>query len=304
MKEAGFQGQITAFIQHLALERRLSKHTQLNYQSDLQQAALFFQDHCQSMDFQSVNETHIRAFLIYQKTQKKSARSLHRKLSSLRSFFHYLCRENWISQNPAVHLTAPKLPKGLPRTLDADEITQLLAFDAVDYLSARDRAMFELLYSAGLRVSEIIALDLNHLDLNHQQVFIQGKGQKNRLGIIGEPAKKAIALWLNYRALFAKAGEPALFLTKQGKRLSVRALQYRLFKRAIQQGLSTRVHPHRLRHSFATHLLESSRDLRAVQELLGHSHLSSTQIYTQMDFQHLARLYDECHPRARKQPKV
>jgi integrase/recombinase XerC len=293
---------IEPFLKHLAFERRLSKHSQSAYERDLKRAALFFASKHYT-DWQQIQENQLREFLIFERQRKQSARSLHRQLSVFRTFFEYLIREQVLDKNPATLVRAPKLGKTLPHTLDVDEVTQLLSLNSNDFLGVRDLAIMELLYSAGLRLSEIVFLNLEDLDLGQNQIRVLGKGQKVRLGIIGQTAKKALLAWLKLRHTLLKADPTAVFLSQQGQRLTARALQYRLALRGKGQGLTTRLHPHRLRHSFATHLLESSGDLRAVQELLGHANLSTTQIYTHMDFQQLTRLYDQFHPRASKQKK-
>jgi integrase/recombinase XerC len=298
---------VEAFIKHLCYERRLSKHSQMAYERDLKRAAAFFSQK-QFSHWQAIQEPQLREYIIFERNRKQSARSLHRQLSVFRTFFDYLIREKQLTQNPAQLVTAPKLGKTLPSTLDVDEITQLLALKTDDFLSVRDLAIMELLYSAGLRLSEIVSLNLEDLDLAGNQLRVTGKGQKMRLGIMGKEAKKALLAWLQVRQTIQnanlKADPKAVFLTEQGRRLGQRALQYRLALRGKEQNLNTPLHPHRLRHSFATHLLGSSQDLRAVQELLGHANLSTTQIYTHLDFQQLTKLYDQFHPRAHKQKRL
>lgn len=291
---------IDNFLKHLTYERRLSKHSQIAYESDLKRAALFFSKKNET-EWNNIQEPQLREFLISERNRKQSARSLHRLLSVFRSFFDYLIREQVLNKNPATLVNAPKLGKTLPSTLDVDEITQLLSLNTNNFLSIRDLAIMELLYSAGLRLSEIVSLNLEDLELTENQLRITGKGQKMRLGIIGKTAKKALLAWLDLRKTLINPNSTAVFLTKKGGRLTGRALQYRLAARGREQNINTRLHPHRLRHSFATHLLESSQDLRAVQELLGHANLSTTQIYTHLDFQKLTQLYDQFHPRASKQ---
>lgn len=293
---------IEVFLKHLSSERRLSKHSQMAYERDLKRAAMFFTQKNYE-GWNKIQESELREYLIFERNRKQSARSLHRQLSVLRTFFKYLIRERYLDKNPALLVTAPKLGKTLPSTLDVDEITQLLALKADTFLNIRDLAIMELLYSAGLRLSEIVSLNLEDLDLGQNQIRVLGKGQKMRLGIMGKEAKKALIAWLSLRGTIPKLDPKtkAVFLTNQGRRLGARALQYRLVLQGKIQNLSTRLYPHRLRHSFATHILESSQDLRAVQELLGHANLSTTQIYTHLDFQKLAQLYDQFHPRASKQ---
>lgn len=294
-----FQQTIDNFIQYLINEKCVSLHTKTAYYHDLKSAALFFVKELNAENFESLQEKDLRALLLKKHAEKKAPKSLQRQLSSLRSLFDYLIREQKLQSNPTQYLKSPKAPKRLPKSLHVDEMSQLLSFAGDDFLSLRDLAILELFYSAGLRLSELVHLDLKELDLQQNKVTICGKGQKMRIGIIGEKAKTALQAWLLMRKE-TQTSSPALFINMKGERLTCRAIQYRLRKYGKQQGIDTYVHPHRLRHIFATHLLESSRDLRAVQELLGHANLSSTEIYTQLDFQHLAKLYDECHPRAHK----
>lgn len=204
-----------------------------------------------------------------------------------------------LTHNPAADIRAPKVRRSLPHSLDVDQLAQLLAIPANDALAMRDRALMELLYSSGLRLAELIAVDLGDVDLRERMVRVTGKGSKTRILPIGRKAKEAIAAWQRERAALAAIDEAALFVSQRGRRLTARAVQARVAYWARRQGLPMAVHPHLFRHSFATHLLESSRDLRAVQELLGHADVGTTQIYTHLDFQHLARIYDETHPRAR-----
>jgi integrase/recombinase XerC len=297
-----FEKPIADFLHHLAHERRLSPHTVQSYQADLEAAQQFFLSQNKS-NIQEISVSDIRGLLIQGRNQKKSSRTLNRQLSALRTFFQYLIRESMLEHNPAIEITAQKVARSLPKALDVDQMASLLAIEHEDFLAKRDLAIMELIYSAGLRVSELAALNCSDLDLQAKQFRILGKGKKMRLGIIGRCAIAALEAWFKQRALFANANDPALFITQQGQRLGVRAIQKRLKQRGVLQGIEPSVHPHQLRHSFASHLLESSGDLRAVQELLGHADLSSTQIYTQLNFQHLARVYDQCHPRAEKAAK-
>ncbi|MEE8234476.1 MAG: tyrosine-type recombinase/integrase, partial [Gammaproteobacteria bacterium] len=205
-----------------------------------------------------------------------------------------------VTQNPAVGLVTPKTPKKLPNTLDADQATQLVEIDATDPCAVRDKAIFELMYSSGLRLSELVNLNLESIDFADTIVTVIGKGNKTRKVPVGRYAIKAIKAWLKQRTAMIDSDLAALFVSNWGRRISIRTVQQRLRGWAIKQGLATHVHPHMLRHSFATHMLESSGDLRAVQELLGHADISTTQVYTHLDFQHLARVYDEAHPRAKR----
>ena len=215
-----------------------------------------------------------------------------------RSFYKFRSREGE-HHNPAIGIQAPKSEKKLPKALDIDNTQQLLSLEGSDWLSIRDRAILELFYSSGLRLSELVDLNLNDIDLPQALITVTGKGNKTRTLPVGSFAIKAIESWINIRCDL-NPDHSAVFLSKQGKRLSQRSVQLRLKKYSLQQGISQHVHPHMLRHSFASHMLESSGDLRAVQELLGHANISTTQIYTHLDFQHLAKVYDKAHPRANR----
>lgn len=204
-----------------------------------------------------------------------------------------------LKANPAKGIATPKAPRHLPKNIDVDDVNRLLDIDLNDPLAVRDRAMLEVMYGAGLRLSELVNLDIKHLDLESGEVWVMGKGSKERRLPIGRNAVSWIEHWLDLRGLFGSE-EDALFLSKLGKRISARNVQKRFAEWGIKQGLNSHVHPHKLRHSFATHMLESSGDLRGVQELLGHANLSTTQIYTHLDFQHLASVYDAAHPRAKR----
>ena len=227
-------------------------------------------------------------------------RSIQRWLSSLRTFFNYGLKHRWLTSNPANGIAAPKSPKKLPKTLDVDQINQFLSLPESNWIDCRDHAIIELLYSSGLRLAELANLNLTDVDLREAMVTVTGKGNKTRQLPIGRQALGAMKSWLKRRQELKKTDLPAMFLSQHGKRLSPRSIQDRLKKIGIKQGMQGKVHPHMLRHSFASHLLESSGDLRAVQELLGHQNISTTQIYTHLDFQHLAKVYDKAHPRAQK----
>jgi integrase/recombinase XerC len=218
----------------------------------------------------------------------------------LRGFFNYLIREQVLDSNPAADIRAPKAAKRLPKTLDVDQVGSLLARKPADALARRDLAMLELLYSSGLRLAELAGLDVPDLDLADRTVRVLGKGAKTRVLPVGSKAVEALRAWLGDRRALVKDGSGALFVGGNGRRLGARAIQKRIGRWASLSGLNVPVHPHLLRHSFATHLLESSRDLRGVQELLGHADISTTQVYTHLDFAHLARIYDQSHPRARR----
>ena len=225
---------------------------------------------------------------------------MQRRLSALRTFFGFLMREGLAQHNPALDIRAPKAGKRLPHTLDVDQMSRLLAMTPKNAFGQRDLAMMELLYSSGLRLAELVSLNLAVLDLRDRTVRVLGKGSKTRIMPVGRQAVAALATWLRERAALTGPNETAVFIGRHGRRLGARAVQLLVSRHARAQGLQVTVHPHLFRHSFATHLLESSRDLRAVQELLGHASISTTQIYTHLDFQHLARIYESSHPRARR----
>ncbi|MBT8443859.1 MAG: tyrosine recombinase XerC, partial [Gammaproteobacteria bacterium] len=243
----------------------------------------------------------VRAYAARIHAQGLSPRSIQRRLSGLRSFMNYLVRENLLQQNPAVDIVAPKAARNLPNTLDIEQMARLLAIPGDDPVSCRDRAMLELLYSSGLRLAELVDLDPHDVDLDDCVVRVTGKGRKDRLVPVGRKAQQAVGAWIRVRAELADVEERALFVGVRGRRISPRSVQQRVLHWAKWAGIPQRVYPHLFRHSFATHLLESSGDLRGVQELLGHADISTTQVYTHLDFQHLAQTYDAAHPRARRQ---
>ena len=292
------------FFTHLSSERRLSAHTDENYRRDL----AIFMRFCERVtveDWAQLDSQHIRSFAAAEFRRGQSPRTIQRRLSALRSFFNYLMREHALQRNPALEVQAPKAKKRLPDTIDVDQMNRLLSFRTDEELSVRDKAIMELFYSSGLRLSELTGLDLADVDLADQTVRVLGKGNKTRIVPVGRYAVSAITAWLKERgandAFRRQAmGEQAMFTTKQGRRLGARAVQLRIAGWAKRQELGVHVHPHMFRHSFATHLLESSQDLRGVQELLGHANISTTQVYTHLDFQHLAKIYDAAHPRARR----
>jgi integrase/recombinase XerC len=290
---------IVNFLGHLANERRLSPHTDSNYRRDLERFAEYCA-HNGISQWQRVDSQHVRMFAAAEFRRGASSRTIQRRLSALRTFFNYLIRESQLRANPASEIQAPKAKKRLPETIDVDQMAHLLAFRTDETLGVRDKAIMELFYSSGLRLAELVALDLDDVDLADRTVRVIGKGQKARIVPVGSHAGDAISRWLRERTLLAEIGESALFIGKNGGRLGPRAIQQRIAAWARRQGLGVHVHPHMFRHSFATHLLESSHDLRGVQELLGHANISTTQVYTHLDFQHLAKIYDQAHPRARK----
>ncbi len=291
---------IQHFIDHLQHERRLSPHTVNNYQRDL----LRIRAWCAEQDvagWSDLTQHQVRAYVAARHRAGAGGKTLQRELSALRSLYNYLLREGRVENNPVVGIRPPKSQRRLPSTLDADQLGQLLDQNSDDPLDIRDLAIMELIYSCGLRLAEAVSLNLKDIDLSGDaSLEITGKGAKDRQVPVGRKALLAIERWLKVRAALAKPEETALFVSKRGVRIHPRTLQQRLHKWAREHGASRDLHPHLLRHSFASHLLESSGDLRAVQELLGHSDISTTQIYTHLDFQHLAKVYDEAHPRARK----
>lgn len=298
---AELQAILQQFIDHLAQQRRVSIHTVNNYQRDCLQLLAF----CQQQDissWQAIKPADLRQFIAGLHRQGLAARTIHRMLSAIRSFYRFLIREDLADHNPAQSVQAPKTEKRLPKTLDVDQMTALLDLTPNDtFVACRDRAMMELFYSSGLRLAELAALDLRDIDFGQQLVQVkEGKGGKDRLLPMGDKAIDALKNWLDKREQQGLIMATALFITQQGRRLGVRSIQQRLAFWGKKHGLSQHVHPHRLRHAFASHMLESSGDLRAVQELLGHADISTTQIYTHVDFQHLAKVYDAAHPRAKK----
>lgn len=293
------QTTIDQFLHYIQTEKRLSDLTQKHYRRDLQS----LMQYCVTNEIKSwdIIDSHcIRSYISYRHRQGLSASSLHRELSSIRSFYRYLLREQLTTANPAQGVSAPKRSRPLPTTLDADQVSHLLDFKANTPLESRDRALMELMYSSGLRLAEVVSLDLSDIDGQDQCIRVTGKGAKTRVVPVGRFAWEAIHVWIKHRQCLVNEGETALFISRSGRRLSPRSIQQRLRQWGIKQGLDTHLHPHKLRHSFASHILESSSNLRAVQELLGHADISTTQIYTHLDFQHLASVYDDTHPRARK----
>ncbi len=293
---------LQAFMQHLENARRLSPHTLKNYLRDLTRIEQWCQE--QEIDsWSSLGPHHIRAYIAHQHRSGLSGKSIQRALSSLRSFYSYLLKRGGVENNPAIGIRAPKSAGKLPATLDTDQLGQLLDATSDDPLEIRDLAIMELFYSSGLRLAELVSLDIQAIDFNDPLLEVVGKGQKSRRVPIGSKAMAALKRWLKQRQGIARDNENALFVSQRGTRLSPRSIQARLKRWARKQGGGRNIHPHLLRHSFASHILESSADLRAVQELLGHADISTTQVYTHLDFQHLAKVYDAAHPRARKSKK-
>ncbi len=295
-------GWIDRFIRHLETERRLSAHTCKHYRRDLDALVL----HCDAAGvshWSGVDDEHLRSFSAANYRKGLSPATIRRRLSAARTFFRYLLREKHIARNPVVDVSAPKGAKKLPENLDADRMARLLAIDGDGAIVARDRAILELLYSSGLRLAELTGLNITDVDMADGTVHVTGKGSKDRIVPVGRLAREALGNWHRERSSLALPGETALFVSQRGTRLAPRSVQARVDYWAKRQGIDTRVYPHLFRHSFATHLLESSHDLRGVQELLGHANISTTQVYTHLDFQHLAQIYDQTHPRARAKAK-
>ena len=288
---------LQAFLRHLETERRLAGHTVAAYRRDIE--ALLVEIDGRPLDHVGVHD--IRRAVSVLHGRGLSGRSLARMLSAWRGFFDYLARDHGLSRNPCQGVRAPRSPKKLPNALTADEASRLVEIDGEGVLAARDRAMLELLYSSGLRLAELAGLDWSMLDWAEGTVRVLGKGSKTRLVPVGRQALARLREWRRLSdALFGDSGEKAVFRNRLGRRLSARGIQLRVRRAGVVQGIAGRVHPHVLRHSFASHVLQSSGDLRAVQEMLGHASISTTQVYTHLDFQHLAKAYDAAHPRARK----
>ncbi|HIG07773.1 MAG: tyrosine recombinase XerC [Methylococcales bacterium] len=291
---------LTDFFNYLHYEKRASKNTVTHYRRDLKQLTLF----CEQKSFthwSTLQYPDIRNHIAGRHRLGLSGKSLQRELSAIRSFFNYLIKNDHLQDNPARYLRAPKTNNSLPKTLDVDQIHGLLETQPQSRLETRDLAIFEVFYSCGLRLSELTELNLVDIDFSEQMVTIQqGKGHKSRLVPIGGKALSALEKWRPIRLTLNNDNNPALFLSQHGKRLSNRSVQSRLSQWCKKSNSPVHIHPHMLRHSFASHFLESSQNLRAVQELLGHSKISTTQIYTHLDFQHLIAVYDNTHPRAKK----
>jgi integrase/recombinase XerC len=315
---------IERFASHLKNERRMSGHTIAAYRRDLVLLAAFCERRALA-GWGVLEHAHLRTFAAHGHASGVGPRSIQRRLSAVRTFYEFLLREGHCALNPARGVQAPKIKKRLPDSLDADQMARLLDFRADDTLSARDKAIMELFYSSGLRLAELVSLDLPSLDLKDRTLRVVGKGGKSRVVPIGRFAVDALRAWLTERAAWVRgagagvntrvnprtgtrtgarsdalAGGQPVFVGRTGRRLTPRAVQLRVDLWARRRGLGVHLHPHMFRHSFATHLLESSGNLRGVQELLGHANIGTTQIYTHLDFQHLAKVYDASHPRARR----
>ncbi len=306
---------IEPFIETLQAQRQLSVHTLTNYRRDIDTFFAWYQDNGENM---AIDRRCIQHFVGFMNRQKKSPATIARRLSALRQYFDFLIAERRIGHNPATDVKAPKKAKVLPKALPVDDINELLDnadkyFDFSQPLQVRDYAMIELLYASGIRVAELASLNVGDIDLSTGQATVLGKGNKERLIHIGSKAINALKIWLSVRndllmkqqgntdeAIGIRTGEMPLFINRYGKRLSIRGIQYQLKDLGKRFNLNLNLHPHMMRHSFGSHLLQSGADLRSVQEMLGHSDISSTQIYTHLDFQHLASIYDKAHPRAKR----
>lgn len=293
------QNQLNGFIDYLRYERRNSPRTLTAYHQDLLRLSVYC-DKRAIGHWSEVDNYTGRKWLGSLHQHGLSGSSIQRILSGCRSFYRWLIREQYATANPFDLLKAPRHPRKLPDTLDIDAVQQLVALKGDDPLTVRDRAILELFYSSGLRLSELVSLNIGDIDLLAGEARVTGKGNKTRVVPVGRYAREAIQQWLAIRTDMSAEAELAMFVSRRGGRLATRSVEKRLKGWAIRQGVNRNVHPHMLRHSFASHMLESSGDLRAVQELLGHQNISTTQIYTHLDFQHLAKVFDKAHPRARR----
>ncbi|MFN2360414.1 MAG: tyrosine recombinase XerC [Marinobacter sp.] len=290
---------LDGFLRYLSSEKRHSPRTCSSYRDDLRRFLVWVGQQ-PAPDWQAVTSHDLRRYVALLSRQGLGGRSIARHLSAIRRFYEFLLRERLATDNPALDIRAPKAGRRLPRVADVDQLTHLLDATPDDPLEIRDLSMFELMYSSGLRLSELAGLDLHSVDPRGGEVRVLGKGSKERILPVGRKALEALNRWLEVRQAMAPEGESALFVSRRGDRLSTRSIQSRLSRWGLTKGADQRLHPHLLRHSFASHMLESSGDLRAVQELLGHADIATTQVYTHLDFQHLAKVYDQSHPRARR----
>ena len=291
---------LSDFLAQLTIEKRASQYTVKSYKRDLNCLSTYCESKSISL-WTDLKQTDIRSYMASRHRQGLSSTSLQRELSAIRSFFNFLLKNQLTDNNPGQYIKAPKKTRKLPKTLDVDQIKSLLEAGTNSTIEIRDLAMFELFYSSGIRLSELAQLNLTDIDLTDKSLMVRsGKGGKSRMLPIGSKAVAAINTWLEHRIKSVTSTETALFISTRGTRLGQRSIELRLKQWCKKKGIAEHIHPHMLRHSFATHLLESSQDLRAVQELLGHSNISTTQIYTHLDFQHLADVYDRAHPRAKR----
>jgi integrase/recombinase XerC len=293
------QTYLKGYLAWLRNEKQYSKLTAENYARDLQRLFAL----AAATPLATLKIHHIRRYIAQLHSQGLGGRTLARMLSAWRGFFTYLMRDHGLDDNPCAGLRAPKSPRTLPQSLSPDEATRMVDLPTDNPEAIRDKAMFELFYSSGLRLAELVDLDPVQLDLSAGEVRVTGKGSKTRIVPLGQFAVTALHAWLEVRDQLAKEGESALFVGQRGSRISPRVVQLRMKQWGIKQGITSNVHPHLLRHSFATHVLQSSGDLRAVQEMLGHASISTTQVYTHLDFQYLSKIYDAAHPRAKKKAK-
>ncbi len=286
------------YLQHLTFERGLSPLTCQNYARDIK----LLESLADKTHLNEVQNPQVRRFIATLNSRGLSGKSIARALSAWRGYYDYLIQNQGFTQNPVLGLRAPKSPKTLPQALSTDLAVKFVDIQGDGLLEQRDHAIFELFYSSGLRLSELVNLDIDRLDFSDGTVTVTGKGNKTRIIPVGTHALNAIQTWLKRRAdiVISDKNPKAVFVTQQGRRITPRAIQYRMKEWAVKQGINIDMHPHLLRHSFATHVLQSSQDLRAVQEMLGHANISTTQVYTHLDFQHLATIYDKAHPRAKK----
>jgi len=289
---------LDAYIQHLTFERGLSQLTCKNYTRDI----LLLESLAEGADLQTLTHAQIRRFIGKLHARELSSKSIARALSAWRGFYDYMIHHHAFTQNPVHGLRAPKAAKTLPQALSVDQAVNFVDIQGDGVLDLRDHAILELFYSSGLRLAELVNLDIDRLDFTDGTIEVTGKGNKTRIVPLGSHAENAMQKWLQARANIStdETNKHAVFITQQGKRITPRAVQYRVKAWAIKQGVGSNLHPHVLRHSFASHVLQSSQDLRAVQEMLGHANISTTQVYTHLDFQHLAKVYDNAHPRAKK----
>lgn len=292
---------INDFLKYAETERQLSENTLFNYVQDFKNFVSFLNRQRLS-DFKIITPQHIKQWIAQNHSRGLNGLSIARMLSSVRTLYKFLIKENITDHNPTIGIRPPKAPKKLPKAPDVNQTQHLLEIKTEDPLEIRDLALLELIYSSGLRLSELLSVNYQDLDIHTSSLPITGKGKKTRLVPVGSKAREAIHRWLPLREKLAKPGEYALFVSQKGSRMTPRQVQQR-FERWGQKYGTQHLHPHMLRHAFASHLLESSHNLRAVQELLGHSSISTTQVYTHLDFQHLANVYDQAHPRAKKQIK-
>jgi integrase/recombinase XerC len=287
---------LRGYLEHLSNERRLSRHTVENYARDI--VALL--ELAVGTGLRQIEVHHARRYVAQLHARGLDGRSLARILSAWRGFFNYLVRDHGFVNNPCVGIRAPRAAKRLPHALSPDEANRLMAVEGDDDLAVRDKAVLELFYSSGLRLSELTELAPGDISFGDATVRVTGKGNKTRIVPVGSRALDALRRWLGRRGGIADADPKALFVNPKGTRLTGRVIQLRMKQWAVKLGINTNVHPHVLRHSFASHVLQSSGDLRAVQEMLGHASISTTQVYTHLDFQHLAKAYDAAHPRAKR----